>query len=237
MKCTLILSLLCFAFGASAQGVAVIELFTSQGCSSCPPADKNLTAILKDAAQQGKPVFGLSFHVDYWNYIGWKDPYSSKEYTARQKDYSRDLGLNSIYTPQMIVNGKKEFVGSDKGVAEKIIEDALRQSTLYSFTSLQVIVKKEQVQITYSIDQAPMGEVLNFAFVENRVENLVAAGENAGKNLAHNNIVKAFRTVPLEQNETIEFNVKGFDVSKTTLIAYVQDKQRRVVAATSKSLQ
>ena len=228
--------MICFAGGVSAQGVAVIELFTSQGCSSCPPADKNLTAILKDAEENGKQVYGLSFHVDYWNHAGWKDPYSNKEYTARQKDYVRDLESNSLYTPQMIVNGRKEFVGSNKSVAEKTIQEALQQSTLYSFTSLEVTVKKKVVHITYTLDKAPAGELINFAFVQKKVQNRVDSGENAGKFLYHNNIVRAFRTAPIEQNGIIEFDLP-VNVSKTTMIVFVQDKKRQVVAAAAKPLQ
>ncbi|UXE65183.1 MAG: DUF1223 domain-containing protein [Chryseotalea sp. WA131a] len=75
------------------QNPVIIELFTSQGCSSCPAADKNLTEILQKAAKEGQPVYGLSFHVDYWNYIGWKDTYSSKAFTEQQRKYSEQLGF------------------------------------------------------------------------------------------------------------------------------------------------
>ena len=88
------------------NGVNVVELFTSQGCSSCPPADALLAQIKDDTN-----VIALSYHVDYWNYLGWKDPYSNKAYSAYQRSYAKELN-SGVYTPQMVVNGSKEFVGS-----------------------------------------------------------------------------------------------------------------------------
>src|SRR5262249_1393689 len=88
----------------------VVELFTSQGCNSCPPAD----ALLGKLARR-KDVLPLAFHVDYWDYIGWKDPFASKEGTERQYNYGRALGLNMVYTPQMVIDGSQDAVGSDEG--------------------------------------------------------------------------------------------------------------------------
>src|SRR5437899_2881738 len=110
-----------FAF---AQNPVVVELFTSQGCSSCPAADKNLAEIIEKAEANGQQVIGLSFHVDYWNYIGWKDPYSKAEFTERQRKYALRMNSENIYTPQMIVNGESEFVGSDKNTSTKEIGKA-----------------------------------------------------------------------------------------------------------------
>lgn len=92
---------LSFKQNNDSYSVTVVELFTSQGCSSCPSADKLLSELSKK-----ENVLALSFHVSYWNYLGWKDPYSNEQYTERQRDYARVLHLRSIYTPQMIVNGK-----------------------------------------------------------------------------------------------------------------------------------
>ena len=94
----------------------VVELFTSQGCSSCPPAD----ALLADLADRDD-VLALSFHVDYWDYIGWKDPFASPQYTQRQRVYSQVFGKRYVYTPQMVVNGSFEMTGSDRaGVLKRI---------------------------------------------------------------------------------------------------------------------
>src|SRR5258706_7835451 len=121
---TLVLTMTSLAM-FSQQNPVVIELFTSQGCSSCPAADKNLAEIIEDAEKNGQPVYGLSFHVDYWNYIGWKDPYSNPGYTARQHQYAQKLNSESVYTPQMIVNGEIEFVGSNKKASSEAVASAL----------------------------------------------------------------------------------------------------------------
>ena len=106
------------------QGFALVELYTSEGCSSCPPADE-LAAALPKSYPSG--VYLLSFHVDYWDRLGWKDPFSNAEYTRRQKEYNTALVpmLNSIFTPQVIINGKMELVGSDEPRIRAAIDSEL----------------------------------------------------------------------------------------------------------------
>jgi len=94
-----------------AHGFALVELFTSEGCSSCPPAEELAAEIQKESAD--RPVYVLAYHVDYWDHQGWKDRYSDPAYSQRQKDYSSWLGTSDIYTPQVVVNGRKQLVGSD----------------------------------------------------------------------------------------------------------------------------
>ena len=93
---------------------AVVELFTSEGCSSCPPADNLLGEIVKDAQKGQQRVYCLSFHVDYWNSLGWRDPYSDPAFSRRQREYARAFESVQVYTPQMVVNGSTGFVGSDR---------------------------------------------------------------------------------------------------------------------------
>ena len=113
------------AAGEPAGGVAVVELFTSQGCSSCPPADRLLSKLAQDSRYQGK-VIPLSFHVDYWNSAGWQDPFSSARWSARQSAYAgRVFHSNRIYTPQVVVNGHSECVGNAEGEVLARIGDAL----------------------------------------------------------------------------------------------------------------
>lgn len=110
---------------ASAPGTAIVELFTSQGCSSCPPADRLLSKIAGDPRYQGK-VIPLSFHVDYWNHIGWTDPYSSPRWSDRQRVYAgKVFRSNRIYTPQVVVNGRSECVGNSEGEVARRITEAL----------------------------------------------------------------------------------------------------------------
>ena len=107
-------------FGGSvmaAEPFAVVELFTSEGCSSCPPAEALLNQIHPRAAKSGQRIYTLAFHVDYWDRLGWKDPFSEAAYSQRQNSYANGFGEDRIYTPQMIVNGRGGFVGSDAGEA------------------------------------------------------------------------------------------------------------------------
>ena len=112
------------ASGSPQAAPAVLELFTSQGCSSCPPADRLLTRLAQEPALAGK-VIPLSFHVDYWDYIGWRDPFASPRWSERQRDYGRAFRSNRIYTPQLVVNGRTECVGSHEQVVRKQIAAAL----------------------------------------------------------------------------------------------------------------
>ena len=236
MRYILSITIFLLAERLSAQGFAVIELFTSQGCSSCPAADKNLSEIIQKAEREGKPVFGLSFHVDYWNYIGWKDPYSSKEFTERQRKYSTEIGSNGVYTPQMIVNGESEFVGSQKGAAEKAIDESLKQKPTFQIQISDLKVSGDWVRLQYFIDKNPDGEVLNIAVVERDVENYVSRGENSGKKLHHDNVVRVFKTISLQRQGQVELKISSVDSSKTSVILYVQDKHQKILSASIKPL-
>ena len=113
----------------SSKPFVLIELFTSEGCSSCPSADKNLEKITAQAKAFGQNIYTLSYHVDYWDYLGWKDPYSTKQFSDRQRDYATQFNSNRIYTPQMVVNGKTEFVGSNQKTSQQAIKQALVSKT------------------------------------------------------------------------------------------------------------
>jgi hypothetical protein len=214
----------------------VIELFTSQGCSSCPAADKNLTEILQQAKKEGREVFGLSFHVDYWNYIGWKDPYSSKEFTARQRKYGEEMNLRSIYTPQMIVNGKNEFVGSSVDESKRVVATAFKQKPLYQIVIKDFRVISGVLHLKYSLDQEPNGEVINMAIVEREVENYVPRGENSGRKLHHDNVVRSFATSAIKREQELQLQIPEMNVSKASVILYIQNKDWNVVGAISKAL-
>ncbi len=227
---------LCFSvYGRAQNNPVVVELFTSQGCSSCPAADKNLTEILQQAKKEGKEVFGLSFHVDYWNYIGWKDPYSTKEFTARQRKYGEEMNLRSIYTPQMIVNGRDEFVGSSKDEAEKIVGNALKQKPSYHIIIKDFQVTNNVLHLKYLLDKEPNGEVINVAIVEREVENYVSRGENSGRRLHHDNVVRSFVTNLAKRDQELRLQVPAMNLEKASVILYIQNKDWNVVGATSKA--
>ncbi|WP_052752854.1 DUF1223 domain-containing protein [Kordia zhangzhouensis] len=165
----------------------VLELFTSQGCSSCPKADALLGAIANDYTS--KDILVLSYHVDYWNYIGWKDPFSKKEFTQKQREYALKFNDNSIYTPAVVINGQEHFVGSNRSKMMSKIKEYQQKMSPY-FVALQA--KKEttnSVVFQYEIE----GDIsdLNARIVLAIKERLtkVTRGENAHKTLSNHHIV------------------------------------------------
>jgi hypothetical protein len=230
----LFIAMLAFAEIKAQQNPVIIELFTSQGCSSCPAADKNLTEILQKATKEGQPIYGLSFHVDYWNYIGWKDPYSNKAFTERQRKYSEQLGLSSIYTPQMIVNGTNEFVGAYKNDSDRAVAKALKQPAQYQIAIGEISYVNGKLKLHYSVTQPTHGELINIAVVEKSTENYVPRGENSGRKLHHDNVVKSFTTLSLKQQDEVEVNIADLNKEKSMVIVYVQNSSLAVLGASAK---
>jgi hypothetical protein len=175
-------------------GVAVVELFTSEGCSSCPPAD-DLLASLADSRDHR--VYPLAFHVDYWDELGWPDRFASHAYTARQQAYSRALGVRGVYTPQMVVGGTEEFTGSDSGRAHAALAQALSHPATVRLSIQSRSASQDAATVAYTVSEVPAGAVLNVAVVERRATTSVRDGENAGKTLRHANVVRGFVSVPL----------------------------------------
>ncbi len=173
--------------------VAVVELFTSEGCSSCPPADDNLAAIAAEAASGGQNVLTLELHVNYWDDLGWPDPFASRVYTDRQRRYADHFGARGVYTPQLVVNGREELVGSRAAEARSAIARALTRPA-----KARVAVAVEPgaspdapLSVTYRAAYGAPGE-LNLAVVEDAAEVRVLRGENARRTLSHHNVVRAF---------------------------------------------
>ena len=175
---------------ACASGFAVVELFTSEGCSSCPPADKLLAEL---AHRPG--VYALEFHVDYWNSLGWRDPYSAAAYTQRQQAYGDD-----IYTPQMVVNGTNLFVGSNRQRAEAAIDQALAAAPRVTLT-----VQRQDRGISYQADHAPEGARLCVAVVDAHQTSKVTRGENEGRTLEHARVVRGFTDTPCARAGTVPY--------------------------------
>jgi hypothetical protein len=235
MKIVLTILLLRAVDTVLAQNAVVVELFTSQGCSSCPAADKNLAEIIENAEANKQQVIGLSFHVDYWNYIGWKDPYSKAEFTERQRKYATHLNSESVYTPQMIVNGEAEFVGSDKTVSRNEIAKALEKKNAFEIVLREVKQTDDKIAVSYSLDKNPTEETINIALVEKNTTNEVTRGENSGRRLAHRNVVRSFGSL-LAQKEGVIAVSNPSRFKNWILILYLQNKAWQVRGATSKNL-
>jgi hypothetical protein len=178
----------------AAGGVAVVELFTSEGCSSCPPADAVLAG-LADAEARG--VFALAFHVDYWDGLGWPDRFASPQSTARQREYARTFGAEGVYTPQMIVGGTEEFTGSYRDRAESAVARALARPAVAQLSVVPHRVGPDAVSVDFAAAGAPAGSKLTIALVQRSASTNVRAGENAGRTLRHANVVRAFVELPL----------------------------------------
>lgn len=220
----------------------VLELFTSQGCSSCPPADQLLRKLAAEARRDKARVFPLSFHVDYWNYIGWRDPYSGKTATSRQKLYAQVMGERGVYTPQMIINGKVHFPGTREQQLRTAISRSLKSPAQVGLT-LSKIERAEgnQLVIHYEYTDAPTESLLRVALVNTPDANYVSTGENAGSTLSHTNVVRAFRTLELKAGTGSAQTELGVppDISQTNLeiICFVQDKSTmHILGASSLSV-
>jgi len=213
------------------ESFAVVELFTSEGCSSCPPADDLLGEIVKDARDGNERIFALSFHVDYWNDLGWKDIYSKSEYSQRQRRYAQALG-SGVYTPQMIVNGKDQFVGSNDNRAQNSIENRLNNTAAASVALKNVVISSSnQLQVDYTVGGAYSGNVLNVAVVERNIKRQIKRGENRGRTLRHENVVRSFQSVKLnEENGTASLNIpESVDMDNASVIAYVQNPNSKEI--------
>jgi len=174
---------------AQDKAPVVVELFTSEGCSSCPPAD----ALLGELAQR-PDIVPLAFHVDYWDYIGWKDPYASPANTQRQHDYAAALGLHMVYTPQMVVDGRTDVVGSERGDVEAAIGKAAARP------KLAISIEKDagggyRVVIPAAAPPAGGPATVWLALFDSERETSVNRGENGGRTLKEYNIVREWRQI------------------------------------------
>ena len=184
-------SAICLLLGSTplaASGRAtVVELFTSEGCSSCPPAD----ALLAELSAR-PDVLALSFHVDYWDRLGWKDSFSSPDATRRQQGYADRLGLASVYTPQIVVDGKWQAVGSDRAEVEQAL-DAARRSR--EAVPVALAVDQGQAHVTLRQAAEAVGATLLLIGFDRRHVTAVARGENGGRTLSHVDVMRRIEEV------------------------------------------
>ncbi len=173
---------------SAAPSPLVVELFTSEGCSSCPPADALLAQLEKQGTFNGRPIIVLGEHVDYWNGLGWHDRFSSAAYTERQNEYARRFGLASVYTPQMIVNGLTEFVGNDPAALQR----AFASSGNSPADPVNLELSRDNVA-HISVQNPPRGTRVFLAITETNLTTTVRAGENKNRELHHAGVVRELR--------------------------------------------
>lgn len=226
----------------------VVELFTSEGCSSCPPADILLAKLSARPWAENVEVLALEEHVDYWDQLGWKDPFSSPESTQRQENYAARFANGSVYTPQMVVNGRTEFVGSREGEARRVIEEATgKAETEVIVTSEKSTGDKERLMLRVGkvVDASPddIPEVW-LAVTETGLHSEVTRGENAGEDLHHAAVVRMLRKIGIANEKdgktsfTGEASVsldRGWKRDNLRAVVFVQEKKSRQIVGAAET--
>jgi hypothetical protein len=212
------------------DGFALVELFTSEGCSSCPAADEVLEEVQNKYSD--KNVLIIGYHVDYWNKLGWKDIFSDASFTQRQEYYSNIFRLNNIYTPQVVVNGKKEFLGSNKSKLISSIEEQLNEKSVVSI-NLNVVQNTEgKIDVQYSAEGADAKkEQAILVLVQKMATNEIKKGENNGRTLHHINIVRNIFYLPLKEKTSTFTLPAGFSKEDFFVAGFIQDKSSGKIKA------
>jgi len=191
--------------GHEQSGSAVIvELFTSEGCSDCPPADALLRQINLKQTSAGQLIVGISEHVTYWNYLGWKDPFSSPEFTDRQNVYASRMSPEGPYTPQMVVNGREQFVGSDAGALQRALRDEARRPHL-ELSILSSALSSSGLDVKFSIageTSSPLDIIA--VLTDDADQSNVSRGENGGRLLQHVSVARSLVRVATVKGATQE---------------------------------
>lgn len=228
----------------------LVELFTSEGCSSCPSADAVLAKLEREQPVAGAEVIALAMHVDYWNYLGWSDPFSSHDFSVRQSEYASAYGKDGVYTPQMIVDGVKEFPGSNNRLALDTIAEAARERKADVQISRTANQPAEGVRLAVSLENLPKPTAGDEAFVllavtEGNLSTDVARGENAGRKLSHIGVVRQLTTIGALASardgkfdaETVVPLAKNWRRENLRAVVFAQEHgSRRVFAAGSLKL-
>jgi len=208
----------------SDEAPVVIELFTSQGCSSCPPADALLGQLAKAGHSAGRPIVALAFHVDYWNDLGWTDPFSLPAWTARQQQYARSLGGDRVYTPELVVGGGAGMVGSDAGAVARAIKTAPRQQTIAATASWTA----DSVTVDAT---APAGADVWVAVWEDAPRTNVTRGENEGTAMLGDRVVRKLERVAVAGHTGKLAIALPHDWKASGAVAFAQRPDRRIVGA------
>jgi hypothetical protein len=241
--------------GRAARGLTgaavLVELFTSEGCSSCPPADEVLTRLEEDQPVPGVEVVALGHHVDYWDRLGWRDPFSSADFSRRQSEYAAAFGRNDVYTPQMVVDGRIEFVGSNLARAREAIETAAANPKAgVRIRLLDAGTKEGELPLAINVENLPEASATDVAEVwlavtESGLKSSVSRGENTGRKLSHSAVTRR-----LERIGEIEPGKSAFEAKRVArvekdwksgdlrIVVFVQERaSRRVIGAASLRLE
>jgi len=221
----------------------VVELFTSEGCSSCPPADRLLIELQKSQPVAAARIIALSEHVDYWNRLGWTDPFSSAQFSARQNDYADAFFRDGVYTPQMVVDGQIEFVGSDRRRALAAIAKsagARKAQVRITLAEGGETSQPRQVKLQVRVDGSDRTALRHraevwLAITEDDLSSNVASGENSGRRLQHVAVVRQFQSLGrIDPEKSQSFNADpqialrpGWNREELKAVVFAQEERTR----------
>ena len=210
------------------SGFVVMELFTSQGCSSCPPADEILGTY---ALKNDEHIIPLAFHVDYWNRLGWIDPFSNNIFSQRQRAYAEKFNLESIYTPQLIINGQKQLVGSDENKIAAITNGFLKEKSTVTIKIAAIKTGDDKIVVDYIVNDTLSNSSVNAVLVQRNIITQIKAGENRGVELNNYNVVRDFKTAQLT-NASGRFILqlpKGNNPSNYQVVLFIQENNSGII--------
>ena len=218
------------AYGKS-KGFALVELYTSEGCKSCPKAEKYLNEYLNIARQSNVDIICLSFHVNYWDYLGWNDKNAKPEFTNRQINYGQHFDSNGVFTPQVIVNGQETYVGTLRKKIKKSIGRALgrKNKSNLNFTFSK---ESDNIVIDYKLSKIYDDSRLYMAIVKGRESVEITNGENKGKLLNHRNVVKKMVDIKPNKMGKLIISTKWLPkISGYSLLGFYQSTETREIFA------
>jgi hypothetical protein len=204
------------------KGFALLELYTSEGCSSCPPADELMGKIQKEYKDYS--LYVLAYHVDYWDKLGWKDTFSKADFTKRQYEYAKFLDKDPIYTPQLIINGKTDYIASQETAVRNGIKSALSKPSFVNI-NLETTHNDAKLSINFSVEGTSNSRLF-IAVVQKSAKSNVKRGENAHRVLSHYQIVRQLQSVDLNKAKkgTVSVHLpKNFNKEDFEIIGFVQD--------------
>lgn len=218
----------------TAEGFAVLELFTSQGCSSCPPADELLG---KYASQNNNKIIPLAFHVDYWDRLGWKDSFSTSGYAQRQREYAQTFSNSSVYTPQVVVNGATEMVGSDKNKIDAAISKALAETPAANIAINSNEISGDKISIQYNVTGDIANANILALLIQDKAVTKIKAGENDGATLPSYNVVRGIVSKDAKESGCLALQIPlNVDTKNLGIVLLIQNKATLKITGAVKKL-
>jgi hypothetical protein len=217
----------------------LVELFTSEGCSSCPPADRLLQKLDRTQPVAGARIIVLSEHVDYWNSLGWRDPYSSALFTQRQQNYVARLHLSGAYTPQAVTDGQGDAIGSDEGEIRAAIGKAESRTKIPVDVQAQRSGANAQVQIQVGADSR--GAAVYVALADDHAQSQVSRGENSGHTLQHVAVVRTLQLAGKTDGrsafaKTLTLPIKDPNAGAWRVVVFLEDSSSRILGSAEAGL-